>query len=66
MTTKMNDKVCPLCGVKNNCMAHEKESCWCNEVKIPNELLELVPEDKKRKVCICLSCIQKFKGSGST
>ena len=42
-------------------MAHSNEPCWCNKVKIPQELLDLVPESKKQKVCICLKCIQGFK-----
>ncbi len=52
--------ICPLCGQDNNCQCHEKE-CWCYHIEIPKELLELVPEGKKGKSCICKSCIEKYK-----
>ena len=55
------EKICPLCGKPNNCMAELKERCWCNDVKIPLELLERVPDALKRKSCICIECITKFK-----
>lgn len=61
MPDKIDEKICPICGRDNNCMAHSNEPCWCNKVKIPQELLDLVPESKKQKVCICLKCIQGFK-----
>ena len=57
----ISESNCPICGKDNNCMAHSGEPCWCNEVKIPQELLDLIPNDKKQKVCICLKCIQNFK-----
>ncbi len=57
----INEKICPLCLKGNKCMAHSKEPCWCKNIVIPNELLEIVPEEKKRKACICLNCINEFK-----
>jgi Cysteine-rich CWC len=56
----MSDKTCPFCKNHNECMAHKKELCWCNELKIPSELIELVPDELKRKACICKSCINLF------
>lgn len=41
--------------------ADVKETCWCNAVKIPEQLLMLLPEESRGKACICLSCIQSFK-----
>jgi hypothetical protein len=61
MPEKIDEIICPICGRDNNCMAHSSEPCWCNNVEIPQELLDLVPESKKQKVCICLKCIQGFK-----
>ena len=57
----LESRTCPLCGQDNNCQCHEKE-CWCYHIEIPKELLELVPEGKKGKACICKSCIEKYKG----
>lgn len=51
---------CPICGNDNNCK-HNKE-CWCHNVTIPNGLLDMIPEDKKGKACICKSCIDKYRG----
>ena len=61
MTNKLDDKICPICGKNNNCMAHNDKPCWCLDIKIPQGLLDLIPESKKMKECICLECIQEFK-----
>ena len=61
MTRKVTESICPICGKDNNCMAHLNEPCWCNNVEIPLELLELIPNDKNQKACICQKCIQDFK-----
>ena len=61
MIKKEDESFCPICGKDNNCMAHLDEPCWCNNVKIPEELLDIIPNDKKHKACICLKCIQDFK-----
>jgi len=61
MLSKISDMICPICGKDNNCMAHLDEPCWCNNVEIPQELLDLIPKGKKQKACICLKCIQDFK-----
>ncbi|OPX24266.1 MAG: hypothetical protein B1H05_05390 [Candidatus Cloacimonas sp. 4484_140] len=61
MFDKINEKICPICGKDNNCMAHSDEPCWCLSVEIPQELLDLIPESKKKKACICLKCIRDFK-----
>lgn len=56
----MNIYICPLCGENNNCQ-HGKESCWCTDVKIPKSLFDMIPEEKRGKVCICKTCIDKFQ-----
>jgi hypothetical protein len=64
MTNQRDEMICPLCGNPNNCMAHSEHPCWCLDVKVPKELIELLPVTHKGKACICLDCIQKFnKGS---
>jgi hypothetical protein len=58
----MNDKKCPLCGKANGCMAGtgKEKDCWCHSLKVPQELVDKVPEDQKRKACICKSCVEAF------
>lgn len=51
-------RICPLCGQDNNCQ-HGEETCWCTNFEFPQHILEMVPEDKKRKACICKSCLEK-------
>jgi hypothetical protein len=55
------EKICPLCGQDNNCQ-HNHTTCWCVKVKIPKQVLDMIPDDKKGKACICESCIEKFQG----
>mgnify|MGYP000925819905 CR=1 FL=1 len=58
---KLNiEKICPICGQDNNCQSHERE-CWCYHIEVPKGILDLVPEDKIGKACICKSCIEKYK-----
>jgi hypothetical protein len=61
MKERQAEAICPFCQTINNCMAHSVKPCWCRQVEIPQELLKLVPKDKKHKVCICLKCIEAFK-----
>lgn len=61
MINQTLETICPICGKENNCMAHSDELCWCNDMKIPNELLDLFPETKRGKACICKHCIQSYK-----
>lgn len=39
------------------------KSCWCNDIKVSEELIKLVPFKYKLKVCICKKCILKFKNN---
>ncbi len=61
MISQIESTECPLCNSKNECKANKIENCWCMKTEIPKEILELVPEGKKNKACICQKCIQKFK-----
>lgn len=56
----MEDKTCPLCGKENGCMVDHPAECWCMTVMVPPELLEMVPNIKKGKSCICKDCIEQF------
>lgn len=52
------ETICPLCGKENNCK-HNKD-CWCVNFVVPNYIIEMIPEDKKDKACICKSCVEKY------
>jgi len=52
-------RICPLCGQDNNCQ-HGQETCWCVNYEFPQHVLDMVPEDKKRKACVCKSCLEKY------
>lgn len=54
------EKICPLCGEDNNCKSRSGD-CWCNTVIIPDYVLEMLPEDKRGKACICESCVEKYR-----
>jgi len=54
------ERICPLCGQDNNCQ-HDQESCWCAAVKFPKHVLDLIPEDKKGKACVCKACLEKYQ-----
>ena len=55
----MDDKICPLCGQDNNCQSGNKD-CWCKTVEFPEGIFDLIPEEKRGKACICLSCVNKY------
>lgn len=61
MNDTIDDSICLFCQKKNQCMAHAKEPCWCNNTHVPEELKALAPERTRAKVCICRNCIQLFK-----
>ncbi|PLY05056.1 MAG: hypothetical protein C0625_13550 [Arcobacter sp.] len=58
----INPKICPFCKKENNCMADiPNNNCWCNDIKVPKELILLVPAEYEHKACICKNCILQFK-----
>jgi len=59
-----NPARCALCGGPNQCALAadpSAEACWCDAVEFPEELLALVRDAAKRKVCICQECLANFK-----
>lgn len=63
----INPKKCPICGQDNQC-GNElgKSICWCSAESFPQEIFELIPEEKLRKACICKDCLEKFVKQIST
>jgi len=58
----INPILCPFCKKVNNCMAHIPENnCWCNDIKVPEDLREFIPDKYKLKACICKECILLYK-----
>lgn len=54
---------CPLCGQENHCVTavgDEKNPCWCREANFPQDLLNRVPPDARKKACICQQCVDAF------
>lgn len=60
LVIKEPHRVCPLCGEDNNCQ-HGQGNCWCESLEFPKGLLDMIPDDKKGKACICRSCLEKYK-----
>ena len=48
---------CPICGGPNECgLAAGKSECWCAGIEISKKALERVPEEARRKACLCRNC----------
>ncbi|EQB86736.1 hypothetical protein J2Z44_000317 [Clostridium punense] len=60
MSLTGEERICPICGKDNNCQ-HGNKDCWCNTIVVPKHVIDMVPEDKKGKACICRDCIEKYK-----
>jgi len=58
---------CPLCGEANSCLnqgaADVARSCWCNDpaIQFPESLLSQIPQEKRRKACVCRRCAEKHQ-----
>ena len=54
------NRECPLCGGPNACAPAQTGTlatpCWCRDVVIPPETLARVPEDQRRRACLCAAC----------
>ncbi|MBB6729972.1 cysteine-rich CWC family protein [Cohnella zeiphila] len=51
--------LCPLCGQANGCAltaGRTIDHCWCVQTLIPKELLERIPPERRRRVCVCADC----------
>lgn len=58
---------CPLCGIDNNCgNLVDAADCWCFHTVFPKEIFDRIPAEKRRKACICKSCVDSFTASGET
>lgn len=57
----INSKLCPFCKKENSCNINKAQSCWCKDVSIPSELVDLLPQQFKLKACICKECIKLFE-----
>lgn len=57
----INPNICPFCKKDNNCMVNNPNNCWCNDIKVPEDLREFIPNEYKLKACICKECILSFK-----
>ena len=62
-TPKLNPKLCPLCGMPNQCAmeiakatGQAQEPCWCVNAYFTPELLAKLPEESKDQACICAGC----------
>ncbi|SEA47796.1 Cysteine-rich CWC [Desulfuromusa kysingii] len=62
----MKEKRCPFCLHENYCMVETSEMCWCHDVVVPDELIELLPQTKLSQSCICQKCIDLFHKDPST
>ncbi len=62
MEASEEKRICPLCGKDNNCQ-HGQKGCWCETVKFPQHVIDMIPEDKKGKACVCKSCLEKYQNS---
>lgn len=60
MTQDINASACPFCEQSNQCAVESEQGCWCNKIKVPTELAELVPVKLKKKACICSGCVAHF------
>lgn len=60
---KVDESICPFCKKPNLCMAKSSEPCWCNTIKVPVEMRELIPTELQMKACICQKCIEAFKSN---
>ncbi|XOB61016.1 cysteine-rich CWC family protein [Campylobacterota bacterium DY0563] len=58
----VDPKICPFCKKENGCEADiPNNDCWCNHIKVPLELRELISPKLKMKACICRNCVILFK-----
>lgn len=49
MSINEEKRICPLCGQDNNCQ-HGQGGFWCDTVKFPKYILDLIPNDKRVKL----------------
>lgn len=50
---------CPICGKNNGCAmvaGTDPYACWCMTTSVPKGLLNQIPEEFKKKSCVCKAC----------
>ena len=52
---------CPVCGGPNKCAAAASGSfatpCWCTQIAVRPELLARLPQDERKRSCLCRKCL---------
>ena len=57
MIDPIDPSKCPLCGKPNQCgIAAGKGTCWCFSEKVPETVLDQVPEAVRDEACVCEWC----------
>ncbi|PZM64783.1 cysteine-rich CWC family protein [Paenibacillus dendritiformis] len=62
-TVLIDPQRCPLCGQPNHCAyaaGRPHTECWCMKRSVPQELLEQIPAEQRRKACVCEECVKAF------
>ena len=59
MSIHKDEITCPICGKPNNC-THSKE-CWCHTTNVSKKAIDMVPENKRGRACICKDCVDKYR-----
>ena len=58
--TPLPETACPVCGAANQCAVAQAGTfdveCWCKNVTFSTAALERVPDEKRRKACLCPMC----------
>lgn len=60
MPNNLDTTTCPLCQKLNFCDVNNANGCWCMSTKVPQALIDKVPEQLKKESCICNDCIDKY------
>ncbi|WP_255483006.1 cysteine-rich CWC family protein [Marinobacterium marinum] len=56
-----------MCRQENACVnlssQDVEKTCWCNDpsIQFPEELLSQIPDELRRKACVCRSCVLAFQ-----
>lgn len=63
---------CPLCGQANLCAMEVERAtgqpqppCWCTQVDFNRAALDRIPQEARRKACICRACATGGQGNAA-
>ncbi|MFD2703038.1 cysteine-rich CWC family protein [Paenibacillus shunpengii] len=65
---EINPLLCPLCHKSNECAyaaGKPYTECWCMSRSVPQELLSRIPDEQRRKACVCEACVIAFHARGT-